>query len=90
MPATSGLSTRDLRLLCWIGEQYAARLDHLRALTDHPIPLVRLSDHTHPPTELRIDALRGLAKSQQPAPARTAPPYCRYTHRDISRTNACR
>jgi hypothetical protein len=32
-PATSGLSTRDLRLMCWMGEQYAAGLDHLQALT---------------------------------------------------------
>jgi hypothetical protein len=33
-PATRRLSTRDLRLLNWMGEQYAARMDHLQALTD--------------------------------------------------------
>jgi hypothetical protein len=33
VPATSGLSDRDLELLAWMGEQYAARLDHLQALT---------------------------------------------------------
>ena len=32
MPATRQLSTRDLRLLSWMGEQYAARMDHLQAL----------------------------------------------------------
>lgn len=32
-PATRLLSTRDLRLLNWMGEQYAARMDHLQALT---------------------------------------------------------
>src|SRR4029077_16404495 len=32
MPATRHLSTRDLRLLSWMGEQYAARVDHLQAL----------------------------------------------------------
>jgi hypothetical protein len=34
-PATSWLSDRDLRLLGWICEQYAARLDHLEVLTDN-------------------------------------------------------
>jgi hypothetical protein len=40
-PATSGLSTRDLRLLCWMGEQYGARLDHLQALMDTSMMAVR-------------------------------------------------
>jgi hypothetical protein len=31
-PATSRLSDRDLRALAWMGEQYAARMDHLQAL----------------------------------------------------------
>ena len=39
---------------------------------DHPIPLVGLSDHTHPPTELRIGALRALAREQRPTSAHTA------------------
>jgi hypothetical protein len=32
LPATSHLSDRDLGLLAWTGEQYAARLDHLQTL----------------------------------------------------------
>jgi Zn-dependent protease with chaperone function len=40
---------------------------------DHPIPLVWCSDHTHPPTELRINALRALACKQPPTPAPTTP-----------------
>lgn len=42
-PATSGLSTRDLRLLGWMGEQYGARLDHLQALTGITMTAVRLT-----------------------------------------------
>jgi len=48
------------------GEELA---DFLQAQTlkhDHPIPLVWLTDHTHPPTALRIEALRTLAKKQSP------------------------
>jgi hypothetical protein len=41
VPATSGLSSRDLRLLCWMGEQYGARLDHLQALTGSGMTMVR-------------------------------------------------
>jgi Zn-dependent protease with chaperone function len=41
---------------------------------DHPIPLVWLTDHTHPPTELRIEKLRATAKRQsQPTPQQTTP-----------------
>lgn len=40
-PATSGLSRRDLWLLCWAGEQFAARFDHLQALTGTSIHMVR-------------------------------------------------
>jgi Zn-dependent protease with chaperone function len=36
---------------------------------DHPIPLVWLTDHTHPPTELRIERLRAAANKQRPTPA---------------------
>jgi hypothetical protein len=39
--ATSGLSTRDIRLLRWAGEQYGARLDHLQALTGTSMSQVR-------------------------------------------------
>ena len=54
-------------------EELAAFLEAESLKHDHPIPLVWCSDHTHPPTELRIDALRALAKSQQQASARTPP-----------------
>ncbi|HEY7829113.1 MAG TPA: hypothetical protein VIC06_00930 [Solirubrobacteraceae bacterium] len=35
---------------------------------DHPIPLVGLTAHTHPPTELRIDRLRNSTGPQEPKP----------------------
>ena len=41
VPSTSGLSTRDLRLLGWMCEQYGARLDHIQALTDSVPTLAR-------------------------------------------------
>ena len=36
-------------------------LDDHRALNDLPVPFVWLTDHTHPPTELRVDRLSGGA-----------------------------
>ena len=29
---------------------------------DHPVPFIWLTEHTHPPTELRIQALLQLAR----------------------------
>jgi Zn-dependent protease with chaperone function len=49
-------------------EELAAFLEAEAPKHDHPIPLVWLSDHTHPPTELRIDALRALSRKQPAAP----------------------
>lgn len=56
------------------GEQLADFLETEKLKHDHPIPLVGLSDHTHPPTELRIEALRAAAKKQPqiPSPAQPA------------------
>jgi Zn-dependent protease with chaperone function len=60
-------------------DQYAARLGQAEDLADfleihalvhdHPVPFIWLTEHTHPPTELRIDQLRKASF----APARIAP-----------------
>jgi Zn-dependent protease with chaperone function len=52
----------------YLADQYAARLGQAEELADflevhalmhdHPIPFIWLTEHTHPPTELRIDQLR--------------------------------
>jgi Zn-dependent protease with chaperone function len=52
----------------YTADQYAARLGQADELADflevhalihdHPIPFIWTTDHTHPPTELRIDRLR--------------------------------
>jgi Peptidase family M48 len=52
-------------------DQYAAQLGQAEELAefleihalihDHPVPLIWLTEHTHPPTELRIDKLRKAA-----------------------------
>src|SRR4029077_12711128 len=50
------------------GEKLADFLEAEQLEHDHPIPLVGLTDHTHPPTELRIEALRARAKKQPQTP----------------------
>jgi Zn-dependent protease with chaperone function len=55
------------------GEKLAEVLEAEQLKHDHPIPLVGLTDHTHPPTELRIDALRALAKQQPETPPESDP-----------------
>jgi Zn-dependent protease with chaperone function len=42
-------------------------------LNDHPVPFIWLTEHTHPPTELRIDRLRGLAVAPRSEPVKPAP-----------------
>ena len=52
----------------YTADQYAASLGQAEELADfleihalihdHPVPLIWLTEHTHPPTELRIDKLR--------------------------------
>lgn len=63
------------------GEQLADFLEAERLQHDHPIPLVFLSEETHPPTELRIEALRALSK-RRPRPAAQVEPevIARETH----------
>ncbi len=61
----------------YIADQYAARLGQAEELADfleihalihdHPVPFIWLTEHTHPPTELRIDKLRKTA-SNHPEP----------------------
>jgi Zn-dependent protease with chaperone function len=55
-------------------DQYAAGLGQADELADflelhalihdHPVPFIWLTEHTHPPTELRIDRLRKTANAQ--------------------------
>jgi Zn-dependent protease with chaperone function len=55
------------------GGQLADFLEAEQLKHDHPIPLVGLTGHTHPPAELRIEALRALAKKQPQPPPRAEP-----------------
>jgi Zn-dependent protease with chaperone function len=72
----------------YAADQYAARLGQgeeladfleLHALIhDHPVPFIWLTEHTHPPTELRIDRLRNassrpVAVAPGSEPVKTAP-----------------
>ncbi len=41
---------------------------------DHPVPFIWLTEHTHPPTELRVDRLRNSVDTQAPAPGGALPP----------------
>jgi hypothetical protein len=63
----------------YTADQYAASLGQAEELADfleihalihdHPVPLIWLTEHTHPPTELRIDKLR----NHTPAAVQIAP-----------------
>jgi Zn-dependent protease with chaperone function len=72
----------------YIADQYAASLGQAEELADfleihalihdHPVPLIWLTEHTHPPTELRIDKLRKHAPATTqiapgPEPVKAAP-----------------
>jgi Zn-dependent protease with chaperone function len=60
-------------------DQYAASLGQADELADflevhalihdHPVPFIWLTEHTHPPAELRIDRLRQATHDQLPATA---------------------
>jgi Zn-dependent protease with chaperone function len=62
-------------------DQYATSLGQAEELADflethalhhdHPVPFIWLTEHTHPPTELRIDRLRN--HNPEPIPATTQP-----------------
>ncbi len=66
----------------YIADQYAASLGQAEELADflevhalmhdHPVPFIWLTEHTHPPTELRIDQLR---KTGPPHIPQTTPAY---------------
>ena len=67
----------------YTADQYAAALGQAEELADfleihalihdHPVPLIWLTEHTHPPTELRIDKLRNTRRSAvQPCVLRAA------------------
>ena len=64
----------------YTADQYAASLGQAEELADflevhalihdHPVPLIWLTEHTHPPTELRVDKLRKTRPVAEPvAPA---------------------
>lgn len=67
-------------------DQYAASLnqaqalgeflDERRAMIDLPIPYIWLTEHSHPPTEHRVEHLTRTLTHRQPRPERTA----RQTH----------
>lgn len=67
----------------YVADEYAAMLGQADELADfleihglihdHPIPFIWLTEHTHPPTELRIDRLRTHAHTPPP-PTPTPPP----------------
>jgi Zn-dependent protease with chaperone function len=46
------------------GDELADFLEIHALIHDHPIPFIWLTDHTHPPTELRIDRLRTYAHQE--------------------------
>lgn len=62
----------------YVADAYAASLGQAGELADfleiyalahdHPVPFIWLSEHTHPPTELRIDQLRKAALATSLAP----------------------
>jgi Zn-dependent protease with chaperone function len=75
----------------YTADQYAAQLGQAEELADfleihalihdHPVPLIWLTEHTHPPTELRIDRLRkashqrvAVAPGSEPVKAAPAGP----------------
>lgn len=72
----------------YTADEYAARLGQAEELADflevhalihdHPVPLIWLTEHTHPPAELRIDRLRKTGPDPAPAsgaaPAPSGPP----------------
>lgn len=71
----------------YTADQYAATLgqadelaDFLEVhalLHDHPVPFVWLTEHTHPPSELRIDRLRKASRTSHP---QVAPLYPELPH----------
>jgi Zn-dependent protease with chaperone function len=54
-------------------EELADFLEIHALMHDHPVPFIWLTEHTHPPTELRIDQLRKTSDTQVPEPALAYP-----------------
>jgi Zn-dependent protease with chaperone function len=62
----------------YTADQYAAQLGQAEELADflevhalihdHPVPFIWLTEHSHPPTELRIDKLRKTGHTPTPTP----------------------
>ena len=48
--------------------ELAEFLDQHALIHDHPVPYMWLTEHTHPPTELRIDQLLNTQEDEQPTP----------------------
>jgi len=73
---TGPLIARYWRAREYEADQYAASLGQADELADflevhalihdHPVPFIWLTEHTHPPTELRIDRLRIAAHTSIP------------------------
>jgi hypothetical protein len=49
---------RRLRRKLGQAEELADFLENHALIYDHPVPYIWLTEHTHPPVELRIDRLR--------------------------------
>jgi Zn-dependent protease with chaperone function len=50
------------------GDELADFLEIHALIHDHPVPFIWLCEHTHPPTELRIDRLRKAAQKDVSSP----------------------
>jgi Zn-dependent protease with chaperone function len=58
-------------------DELAEFLEAHALIHDHPVPYIWLTEHTHPPTELRIDKLRNNARgdiADRPEPVKGTPP----------------
>ena len=61
------------------GDELADFLEIHALVHDHPVPFIWLTEHTHPPTELRVDRLRraagarGYRVAEAPEPVKAAP-----------------
>jgi Zn-dependent protease with chaperone function len=53
-------------------EELADFLETHALIHDHPVPFIWLTEHTHPPTELRIDRLRARTQATPDAPLQAA------------------
>ncbi len=53
-------------------EELADFLEVHALIHDHPVPFIWLTEHTHPPTELRIDRLRTKTQTTSDAPLQAA------------------